>query len=566
MPRHKAFPPKKGDARHDAQLALVVLFSQGRYEEAATVAQRITLHFPYDGFAWKVLGSAYQQMGRTTAALVPLQRAANCTPEDAEAYSNLGTVQSDLRRLHDARGCYRLALAIKPDFAAAHFNLGNAARDLVQAEAAETSYRHALHLAPDYAAAYNNLGNTLRALGRLDEAETNCRWTLAIKPDYAEACNNLGIIRGDQGKSTAAEADFRRALRVDPFYADAYYNLGNALLAFDRTAEAQSCFRRTLQIKPDYCDALVDLAQTFYFADEIERAVAYYEKAVNGDAIGGGARAAVDLAILQYMKGDSVKSKMLLSRARSILLRDEHIYQGYKIYWKYLTDLHSWHDNNDNKGDKLSNLFRLYAIGDSHSLSAQGVGVSYNDLQMRCTAEWMIGCKQWHLGSELPNKYKRKFEAIMSRLPQKSTVLMLIGEIDCRYNDGIQRVLKKHKEREMGEIVRSTTDLYTSYVYTIAQLYGHKLIIGGVPCTNWPLEQITSVDADQLVALIRVFNLRLKTAALMKGMDFLDLYALTDRGDGIASGKKHIDDVHLLPSALREAFEKYCVRSEMGPE
>jgi hypothetical protein len=42
-------------------------------------------------------------------------------------------------------------------------------------------------------------------------------------------------------------------------------------------------------------------------------------------------------------------------------------------------------------------------------------------------------------------------------------------------------------------------------------------------------------------------------------MGFLDVYALTDRGDGIAGGDWHTDTHHLSPDALAEAFDKHCV-------
>jgi len=59
-----------------------------------------------------------------------------------------------------------------------------------------------------------------------------------------------------------------------------------------------------------------------------------------------------------------------------------------------------------------------------------------------------------------------------------------------------------------------------------------------------------------------MFNERCKSMALKTGLGFLDVQALTDRGDGIANGKWHIDEVHLLPSAIAEAFDKHFIEPE----
>ena len=143
----------------------------------------------------------------------------------------------------------------------------------------------------------------------------------------------------------------------------------------------------------------------------------------------------------------------------------------------------------------------------------------------------------------------------MAQLPPRSTILLTIGEIDCRPNEGILKAWKKYPDKPLDDVVQATVTGYVQYVAGIAAQHGHQMIIGGVPATNIPLNTLTADVAEQLVHLIRVFNAMLKDRTLAAGMDFLDVYALTDRGDGTASGQWHIDDVHLTPSAMVEAFK-----------
>jgi len=132
---------------------LVKLFAEGRYAEAVSLAQAVTLRFPGNGLSWKVLGTAWQQMGRSANALAPMNTALALSPNDAEVHCNLGLTLHDLRRLNEA----------------------------------ETSYRRALQLKPDFAEAHSNLALTLHDLDRLDEAEASCRRALEINPIFQEA-------------------------------------------------------------------------------------------------------------------------------------------------------------------------------------------------------------------------------------------------------------------------------------------------------------------------------------------------------------------------------------------
>ena len=49
-------------------------------------------------------------------------------------------------------------------------------------------------------------------------------------------------------------------------------------------------------------------------------------------------------------------------------------------------------------------------------------------------------------------------------------------------------------------------------------------------------------------------NAHLHTLTRTYDMDFLDVFTLSDRGDGIADGTKHLDRYHLLPTSIAEAF------------
>jgi hypothetical protein len=246
-----------------------------------------------------------------------------------------------------------------------------------------------------------------------------------------------------------------------------------------------------------------------------------------------------------------------LLTSRPVMARSGSGNETMRSYWLLLDQLVSRHQNLNQENHPLEPLQRLHVIGESHSLCTHGVVVRIKGAPVRCKAEWIPGCKMWHLGNNKINKYKHKFEAVMARLPRASVVLLMIGEIDCRYDEGIMKVVKKYPDKVMAEIMQSTIEAYLNYVVFAARRHGHSIVVGGVPAVNIPLNTLTAQDAGQFIHFIRIFNEALRGLTRAAGTGFLDVYGLTDRGDGVASGAWHIDTHHLEPFAIAQAFEHH---------
>lgn len=425
--------------------------------------------------------------------------------------------------------------------------------------------QNATKFLPNEAEVHSNLGNALSDLGRLDEAEASYQRALKINPYNANAHSNLGITLGDLGRLDEAEASYRRALQIRPDVVEVLNNLGNILSDLGRLDEAEASYQRALQINPDFAGAHVSLGNLLYYLGDIDQAIAAYQKALTIDPGNIGLVAAVSLAKLYFLGGSLEQCRGMLDVSRPINATSTNITSAHKnarIYRDYLSLLLTKCQEPNGGRYQRKDIDTLYVVGESHSLSAHGVVVSYDGREMNCTAEWIEGCKQWHLGNNKPNKFKYKFERTLEVLPRGSIILLLIGEIDCRPDEGIIRAWKKSKGKSLENVVKDTVVPYVLYVAKVAAKFGHRVIVGGIPATNIRLDALDTETAGQLVELIGLFNAFLKDRTLVAGMDFLDLYALTDRGDGIASEEWHIDSNHLLPFAINEAFNKYLVAPE----
>lgn len=557
-PMKKAVALLPNDAAVHSNLG-IVLSDLGWLDEALASYRRALKIQPNYIMALSNLGNTLHEMGRLDEAEASYRRALKIKPDYVEALGNLGITLQGLGRFDEAVASYQRALAVNPAFVEAHSNLGKTLQDMGRLDEAEASYRRALEIKPDYAEALSNLGNLLQELGRTNEAEASYLQALSISPNYAEAHGNLGITLQSLGRPEEAEVSYRRALEIKPDYAEGHNNLALVLQESGRVEEARASYLRALEIRPDYVDALLNMGHLLCNLDDFAQAVEAYQQVARVDPASRGLEATVNLAILNYLNSNPEQCRSDLLASQALVARDDRDYKNHRIYWLYLDKLLSCQRQSAG-GDLAECLGTLHVLGDSHTLSTHGMVVRHEEQDMQCVAEWIAGCKQWHLASSEPNKYKHKFEKVMARLPLESSVLLSIGEIDCRPDEGMLKVWEKHPEKSLDEIVQSTVDSYLAYVAATSLQYGHKMIVGGVPRSNIPSDSLAPDMARQLAHLIQIFNDALKEQALAAGMSFLDVHALTDRGDGSAASVWHLDEIHLKPDAVVEAFERYCIR------
>src|SRR5262249_57699848 len=122
----------------------------------------------------------------------------------------------------------------------------------------------------------------------------------------------------------------------------------------------------------------------------------------------------------------------------------------------------------------------LAVVGDSHSLSFHGVGVSLDGTAYRTSAHLVMGCKAWHLASAEPNLYKWRLSAILDSIPENSPVICCFGEIDCRLDEGILRYYQR-TGGDLEQLIEDETSRYVAYIAVAATPRRLKPTLLGVP-------------------------------------------------------------------------------------
>ena len=541
----------------DAYYNLGLTFQELNMLEAAVKSYEKALEFqPNYSLVYNNLGIVFKELGQIHDSIISYKKAIAAQPDFTEAHNNLGNALKENGQLNDAVKYYEKAIILEPNFADAYNNIGIVLFETGQFDDAIKFYEKALEIEPNYAEVHNNLGNALKKIGQLDEAAKSYKLAIKFEPDYIDAHNNLGAAFFGLHELDDSVKSYQATLRLEPGFAEAHNNLGITLKELGRLEEAEESYRKAIELKPNYAEAVLRLSSLLDYMNNLDEAILQLEKILKMDANKFRLKAAVKLAIFKFLEDDIATSKKYLSEIQKILDLVPHTYL---LHRDYLLKILSYHDHKPHAKLNLETKKKLYVIGDSHALVSHGLQIKIANDDFICKSLLITRCMQWYLGDILKNQYKNKFEGIFHSLHKSSEVLLAIGEIDCRLNRGIIKHRNKYPEKNRTQLISNTIENYLNYINKINSNYGHKIIIQGIPCPNINTKNIPKEKVTELVDLIREFNIQLKNKSTEIGFRFLDLYTLTDRGDGLSNQSWHIDEYHLSPEGLNEAWRIHFV-------
>lgn len=422
---------------------------------------------------------------------------------------------------------------------------------------AEAIYRQILQSDPTNHEALHWLGVIAHQMGEDEYALELIKQAIIINnTKLASYYSHLGMVYKQLKKYGDAIAAFQQAITLNPNHAETYNNVGNVFQVQCKLEDALTSYQNALALKPDLTEAYNNIGDVLKIQGKLDQAGAYYQQAklVSPDSFSA-YNAALGLAILNYLKNDLVNVRKELEQAKGVFDGISRASVFSQIYCNYLDFLLTWWETAEEFKPSRETA-TLYVIGESHSLSLQNVTVSVKDQSYHCQANWIEGAKQWHLANDESNIYKYQVARVLESLPKNATALLTIGEIDCRYNEGIFPLCNK-TGRDIQEIIDATINPYLNYVSNLAKLKNIRLIISGVPASNVTITELSAEDIQRFGIFLKSFNELLKKETLNRGIMFLDVFTLTDVGIGFTDGKYHLDSHHLRPDSMQTAFEKF---------
>jgi Tfp pilus assembly protein PilF len=218
------------------------------------------------------------------------------------------------------------------------------------------------------------------------------------------------------------------------------------------------------------------------------------------------------------------------------------------IYRQYLRDLLKFRavhgDLYSGKGQE-----KIHVLGDSHTLSYAGLKIAEKEV----IPQLIIGCKIWHLASEQPNHFKNTMKEKLNLLPKKAKVVLSIGEIDCRDDEGFLPYLLSSQEAP-EPFIRQTVVSYFSWLKEVTKDLDLHLYVTDVPATNGSIYAPGTMQAELKLSIVETLNRVLSEEAENYGLTYKSLHLPSQNGWGVRTD--FIDRFHLCPNKYIPLLEQ----------
>jgi len=342
---------------------------------------------PESAEAWGTLGQVHQANYMLGPALECYRRAAELDPRNARWVHLEAVVQSDLGEHDGAIAGFRRARELDPGYAPIQWRLGAALFETGRTQEAEEAFRLALQIAPDSLEALTGLARIGLRRRDPDAAIRELRRALELRPrnryvhsllagalrqkgswDEARRAAELGanaepplldpwvgeiapyradshFFRWKAAAKAFEEGDYETALPalqalVDerPEQQSTVQLLAKTYAALGRREKAFESFERCLELEPDNREALMSFAELLVESDDVERALALTDRAIENNPTYGRAhhfRARLLKALGRFSEAlDAFRSSLRLD-ARNLQTRVSIGYLELELYrWK----------------------------------------------------------------------------------------------------------------------------------------------------------------------------------------------------------------------------------------
>ena len=279
---------------------------------------------------------------------------------------------------------------------------------------------------PFHAESINNLASVYWDIGELKLAESYYLKAIEVDNCFADAFHNLANLQIALGDHLSAESNFYKAISYDSTKLEYYFSLGLLLSELGRFDEALKCQNKVLGLTSVNTNIYFQIFNNFMYMHRYQDALEFADLAIVS-------RKLDDLQLCELLIGkaiifwlfDNEEEGLLainLSEAiNTILPHGNSKYSNLKnhqVFHGFLKKLFQYRRFNPTFYEK-NEKSTIYFISESHSFSANGVTVDYNNSLHTIKSLLITGAKIFHLVQNEANKSKSSLDILLKGLPAK---------------------------------------------------------------------------------------------------------------------------------------------------
>lgn len=229
----------------------LVLYQQGKLEDAAKAFDRAVVENPSDVEAMKMEGASLFREGKVAKAIALLEKSQGASTKlNVDPQYVLGLAYIDANRYDDARHAFATQFDLAPDSASAYLLEGRMMLRRDYVDAAVSATKKALELKPDLPRAHLLLGQLALAKGDLPEAISQLVMERNLNPMDGAVYDRLGDAFARSGDYANAEKALDRAVLLEPTLNIPYILLGQVMLEQNDALMATMYLKHALEIDP----------------------------------------------------------------------------------------------------------------------------------------------------------------------------------------------------------------------------------------------------------------------------------------------------------------------------
>jgi predicted Zn-dependent protease len=249
-------------------------FLHNRYRAAATELEALKSLGPQDFSFYKLLGTAYYQLGDPQKASDEFQNALRLDPKNEQVYFNLGMLYLKFHTPELAHLVFDHGLKELPRSPLLWMGMGLTEHLTDQTDKAAAALKKAIELDSAFADAYIVLGDVLESDNQLEDALPVFQTAIQKQPDLYIGYYYSGkiLLKINDSRLNEAIAALRKAVRLRPEFAEGHFELGRALEHAGQIADAIAEYEASVQRDPDLAEGQYHLAKLYRKQGDVARA------------------------------------------------------------------------------------------------------------------------------------------------------------------------------------------------------------------------------------------------------------------------------------------------------
>ena len=235
--------------------------AESQWPEAIRACEAALKLNPRLAEGYKILGDAYQSLGKFSIAIGYYGKAIAIKPDFPEAYANLGSLYAQQEKWQQALDYFQKALELKPDMAGVYSHIARVKKHLQP----QGTKLDAANIYLEQALAY-------REEGKWPEVIQACETALKLNSKLGDAYKLLGDANQSLGEFSTAIGYYGRAIAIKPDFPEAYANLGTIYAQQKQWQQALDYYQKALELKPDFPGVYKHVARVWRNLGEPEKA------------------------------------------------------------------------------------------------------------------------------------------------------------------------------------------------------------------------------------------------------------------------------------------------------